>query len=287
MDEIWTVEKVLTWTSQHFNLKQIPDPRLSAELLLSRVLNSSRVDLYIQFERILTENEREQYRKVVKRRLAREPVQYILGETEFMGFPFKISPEVFIPRPETELLVDTILETIAKSQREILKILDIGTGSGCIAISLAKLLPQSKIYAVEKSIPAIKIARENAALNKVELQFIEGDIFTRYKELPGPFDVIVSNPPYIGLNEKQSLAPEVNLYEPKEALYCGESGFEFYNGLKGCIFDLLNPDGKIFLEMGFNQSQKVGLIFQKEGYNLKFKKDYNQIERIITIERSN
>jgi len=287
MAEIWTVEKILTWTAQHFASKRIPDPRLSAELLLSRVLKSSRVDLYIQFERILTENEREQYREFVKRRLSREPVQYILAKTEFMGFPFQISPAVFIPRPETELLVDSIVETMAKFHRENSKILDIGTGSGCIAISLAKLLPRSEIYVVEKSIPAIELARQNAELNQIDLQFFEGDIFKIYQKLPRPFDVVVCNPPYIGLTEKESLAPEVDLYEPKEALYSGESGFEFYEGLKGFIFDLINPSGKIFLEIGYNQAEKVRFILAKEGFKLEFRKDYNQIERILTIERCN
>lgn len=285
MPEVWTVERILNWTVEHFTLKKIPEPRLSTELLLAEVLQCSRVALYIQYERILSAGERRKFRGYVQRRLKREPVQYILGKTEFYGLPFRVTPAVLIPRPETELLVDAVLEYLKQVELSSPRILDIGTGSGCIAIALAKNLPDAEICANEKSAEALQIARENAQLNNVRIRFDEGDIFTRSHLFSGRFDVVVSNPPYVAVGERKSLAPELINYEPHQALFSGETGLEFFEGLLKILPEILNETGRVFLEAGYNTTSAVAKLFRDAGYRVQIKKDYNQIDRIVIIER--
>ncbi len=174
MQTLWTVQQVLNWTVDYFSRHQIAEPRLSAELLLAHTLQCRRIDLYVQFERILTPRERHTFREYVHRRVRREPVQYILGETEFYGLPLQIRPGVFIPRPETELLVDSVIEEIDRRKIQNPDILDVGTGSGCIAIALAKHLSEAHIQAIDNNPRAIELARENGRRHGVTLRF--GDI---------------------------------------------------------------------------------------------------------------
>lgn len=284
MADVWTVDRILNWTIDHFTSQKIPEPRLGAELLLSNVLNCRRIDLYLQFERILSARERDQFREYVKRRMRREPVQYILGETEFYGLPFKVSPEVIIPRQETELMVDVVIEHVRSLEDQSLKILDIGTGSGCIAISLAKQLPDCSIWGMEKSSSALEVAKKNADLNEVTIHFIEGDIFRNSSSLPTKFDIIVSNPPYVALSDIGKLEPEVRDFEPKEALFAGEDGLDFYRKLIPVIPQLIEKRGKIFLEIGYNQSKPLKEIFTRANFEVQFKEDYNQIERILILK---
>jgi release factor glutamine methyltransferase len=286
MPDLWSVDKILSWTINHFTSHKIPEPRLSAELLLAKVLNMKRIDLYLQFERILSSKERDRYRNYVKRRVKREPVQYILGETEFYGLPFKVGPEVIVPRPETELLVDAVLEAVKMSANSHQKILDIGTGSGCIAVSLAKLLPDSSIWAIDVSAAALKTARANADLNEVSVQFIEGDIFKDTSSLLTKFDIVVSNPPYVALRDINKLEPEVRDFEPKEALFAGEDGLEFYRKFVGVIPELLERNGKIFLEIGYDQAVPLKQLFSNVDFMVEARKDYNHINRILILERN-
>lgn len=286
MPDLWTVEKILSWTINHFTSHKIPEPRLSAELLLAKVLNMKRIDLYLQFERILSSKERDRYRNYVKRRVNREPVQYILGETEFYGLPFNVGPEVIVPRPETELLVDAVLESVKALKKSPAKILDIGTGSGCIAVSLAKLLPDCSIWAIDISEAALKIARSNADLNEVDVQFIEGDILRNTSSVLTKFDILVSNPPYVPLRDIDQLEPEVRNFEPKTALFAGEDGLEFYRKFMGVIPDLVNRNGKIFLEIGYDQAGPLKQLFTNGDFIVEIRKDYNQIDRILKLERN-
>ena len=285
MPDVWTVEKILNWTVQHFSSNKIPDPRLSAELLLAKVLNSSRINLYIQFERILSIEERSQFKQFVKRRINREPVQFILGETEFYGIPLKVNPNVLIPRPETELLVDEVLTCSKSLNKKKIKIFDIGTGSGCISIALAKSLPESEIWANEKSQAALDVAKQNAILNQVQIQFIPGDIFKMYRNLPTQFDIVVSNPPYVAKYDDEKLAPEVKNFEPHEALFSGETGLEFYSNLVSIIPEILFEDGMAFIETGYNSAKPVEKLFRENSFHVRLKKDYNQINRILIIKR--
>ncbi len=284
MDKPWTVKDILTWTSQYFQSKQIPDARLSAELLLARVLNCARIELYLQFERILSSEERSVYRKLVHRRAAREPVQYILGETEFMGLPIRVTPSVLIPRPETEILVDSVIEYAREAARP-LRILDIGTGSGCIAIALAKLIPEAYVTATDITNEALEIAQENARLNEVEVTFHHGDIFQIYRDLPRPVDIIVSNPPYISRHDWEQLPPEIKEYEPATALRGGEDGMDFYRRLLRIIPELLAEQGALFLETGYDQARRVAEMFEAIDFYTIIRPDLNQIDRVVIARR--
>ena len=287
MPDLWTVERILSWTITHFTSKRIPDSRLSAELLLAKVLNMKRIDLYLQFERILSSKERDRYRDYVKRRVKREPVQYILGESEFYGFPFKVDPDVIVPRPETELIIDAVLEAVKAHENPSPKILDVGTGSGCIAVSLAKLIPDCSIWAIEMNPAALKVAIANADLNEVGIQFVEGDIFKSNSSLLTKFDIVVSNPPYVSLRDIHKLEPEVRQFEPKEALFAGEDGLEFYRKFVNVIPSLINKNGKVFMEIGYDQATPLDDLFSNADFKVQIKKDYNQIDRIMILERNN
>lgn len=281
MSETWTLQRVLNWTIGYFNEKHIPEPRLGAELLLAHVLDCKRIELYVQFERLLSPEERAAYRALIQRRAAREPVQYILGETEFMGLPFKVTPAALIPRPETERLVDRVYEHLRQKSHPAPSILDIGTGSGCIAVSLAKMLPEAQVWALDQSAAALDLARENARRNGVTVTFRESDIFDPALSFPEKFSLLVTNPPYIAQAAWEGLEPEVRQFEPREALFGGEDGLDFYRRIVPRVQQLLLPGGRIFLETGYDQAQTVAQLFAAVHFKTEIHQDYNQIERIV------
>ena len=284
----WRVIDLIQWTTQFFEKKRIPDARLNAERLLSRVLGLNRVQLYLQFENILTQDQLDSFRESVKRRINNEPLQYILGETEFMSLPFKLSPSVLIPRPDTEILVEQVLENTPKNMETA--ILDIGTGSGNIAISLAHYLPKSRIVAVDISQEAIDVARENAELNRVNnrIRFIREDVFNSSfsMKLGDHFDRIVSNPPYISETEFYTLPEEVRNFEPHIALRDGADGLTFHRRISQVAVKMLIPGGKIFLEVGQGQWKEVQGILEHDGFqNIYVTKDFAGIDRVLVGEK--
>ncbi len=287
MQELWTIKRILDWTTEFFQQKSVPEPRLSAELLLAQVLQCRRIDLYLQFERILTGKELEIFRSYVKRRARHEPVQYITGEAEFMGLKFRVTPQVLIPRPETELLVEKVLEALQAQAWEAPRILDVGSGSGCIALSLGHFLPRSQIVAVDISPAAIAVARENARRLGVEtVEFVQQDALEMTPEQWEPFHLIVSNPPYVGRQEEDLLHPQVKDFEPREALFAGETGLEFYRAFLPRAYRLLYPGGLLFLEIGFRQQEKIfQLLTQQKFTDIQFYTDYQNIERIVKAEK--
>ncbi len=285
MIEVWTVKQILDWTVNFFTSKNIPEPRLSAEWLLADVLKCRRIELYVQFDRILTGDERMAYREFVQRRTQREPVQYILGETEFYSLPFVVSRDVLIPRQDTETLVDATIEHIRDRQLEAPVILDIGTGSGCIAIALAKQFPTAELWAIDKSAEAIAIAKENAKLNDVFVNFIQADFFSYVTEFQKKFNVIVSNPPYISQNEWQKVQPEVREFEPCIALLGGNDGLDFYRELMPKFPQLLAEHGTIFFETGYEQAKAVADMLKKNHLLTEIRKDYQKIERVVIGKR--
>ncbi len=279
-----TVLESINLSTEFLNNKGIESPRINAELLLAKILNCKRLDLYLSFDRPLSESEKNQYREFIIRRSKFEPLQYIVGSVEFYGFEFKVNPSVLIPRPETEILVEKIIET--HKEKSGLKILDIGTGSGIIAICLAKYLIDSNITGVDVSEEALTTAKENAVINSVEnkIKFYQADILK--DEIPeDEFDIIVSNPPYISNEEFPSLQPELRNYEPKEALTDESDGLSFYRAITKIGKKKLKKGGKIFFEVAQNQSEKVRIILDKEEFkNIKFQKDYLNIERVVSGE---
>ncbi len=259
----WTVIELLKWTADYLTEKKFENARLNAERLLCHVLDCRRVDLYVNFERPLSAEELALYKTLLKRRLDHEPLQYIIGETEFFSILFKVSPGVLIPRPETELLVEQVLAYGRDLQP--CRILDIGTGSGCIAVSLAKHLLQATITAVDQSAIALEIARENALGTGVvdRIAFSLWDFTGQVMPINAPFDIVAANPPYVSKNDYERLPREIKNFEPIEALTIGpdENGLAAYRHLQRWLPQLLSPGGQAFFEIGADQGADIRQLF--------------------------
>jgi release factor glutamine methyltransferase len=258
-----------------------------SELLFSYTLGCDRAGLYRRRNNLLSKEDALFVSSVLKRRLSGEPLQYILGKADFFGLEFSVNRSVLIPRPETELLVEEVIKIgeqyVAQSQE--LKILDVGTGSGCIAVSLAKAIAAAQVTAVDISRAALEVAGENARHHAVALRLLQSDIVAAL-EKGSLFDIIVSNPPYVKSGEIKGLQPEVQ-YEPAQALDGGRDGLDFYRRLaKECPLHL-RKNGFIVLEIGYDQRPGIEDIFQRStGYEvLCFRKDYSGRDRIAVIKR--
>ncbi|NWF90971.1 MAG: peptide chain release factor N(5)-glutamine methyltransferase [Ignavibacteriaceae bacterium] len=282
-----TVLEVLKSSANYLENKGIKSARLNSELLLSHALKCRRLDLYLSFDRPLQKHELDLYRELLKRRSTHEPLQYIIGSVEFYGLEFKINPSVLIPRPETELLVENVIQNL--KQIESPKILDIGSGSGNITIALAKNLNGSSITGVDLSIEAIKTSEKNAELHNVKdrVNFVCRDIFNAWDFDLNAFDAIVSNPPYISNLEFENIDDEVKLFEPRNALTDGLDGLSYYKRICLISKSLLKKSGRLFFELGFKQSNSVHKILNENGFkNIVIKKDYSDIDRVIYGELS-
>jgi len=253
-----------------------------AELLFTGLLGCSRTSLYTGGRQKLPQDKGSLIAGVLRRRIKGEPLQYILGRTEFMGLDFRVTPDVLIPRPETEILVETVLGHAGKVGAR-LRILDIGTGSGCVAVSLAHYLPRSAVCAVEISAAALQVARGNAYANRCRVDFLNADLFPPGD---GKFDIIVSNPPYIPAGELGCLQREV-LFEPRQALSGGDDGLYFYRRIcAGCAGRLVSS-GLLIVEIGYGRAQDVrALISSAPGMKVEDTvKDYAGIERVVVARR--
>ena len=278
---------ILNLSAKYLQNHKIENARLNAELLISHALNLPRIQIYVNFDKPLSEQELENIRSLLKRRAGHEPVQYIIGETEFYSLKFKINNHTLIPRPETELLVEKIIEKCSTDR--CVSILDIGTGSGNIAISLAKNIVNSTVTGIDIKPEALKVASENAVLNDVNnrINFTQIDIFdTNISQLINQkFDIIVSNPPYIPQDEYQKLPLEVKNFEPKEALLSGSEGLDFYKHIAQIARLLLNTNGFIAFEMSYNKSEQIKKILLENNFtNIIVNKDLNEIDRIISAK---
>ena len=277
MAERWTVLKILQWTTDYFADKEIDSARLEAELLLAATLDLDRVGLYVNFERPLNNDELTAFRERVKRRAQREPVQYILGETEFWSLMFNVNPAVLVPRADTEVLVEESLARIEGSAR----VLDVGTGSGAIAIALAHEKPEIQVTALDCSEPALEVARDNARRNGVaeRVTCLVGDLASLP---PGPFAMVVSNPPYIPSGDWQKLMPEVRDHEPRLALDGGDDGLEAYRQLVMQAGQVLIPGGWLLVEVGINQATDVSALFKAAGLiEIGQRNDYSGVARVV------
>jgi release factor glutamine methyltransferase len=277
MAETWTVLKVLQWTAGYLREKGIEGGRLDAELLLSDALSLDRVGLYLNYDRPLTTAELAFFRERVGRRARREPLQYIVGRVEFWSLPFVVNPAVLIPRPDTEILVE---EALKRASAEA-TVLDVGTGSGAIAIALAHELPAADVHGVDISPAALEVAAENARLNGVggRVRLAEADL-ARLPE--GPFDLIVSNPPYIPSGELAALMPEVRDFEPSLALDGGGDGLDSYRLLARQAPSRLRSGGWLLLETGAGQAPAVRKLLSEAGLLDVFSRDdYAGIPRVV------
>jgi release factor glutamine methyltransferase len=260
----WTTLAVLDWTTKRFTEAAIASARLEAQLLLAHVLACSRTQLYMNFDKPLGEDELAAYRALIKRRLAGEPVAYLLGEQEFWGLPFYVDPAVLVPRPDTETVIE-VVRSLRTDRSAPCRILDLCTGSGAIAISLAKELPAARIIATEISEAAVAIARRNAERNgfadRVDIRL--GDL---WEPVAGEvFDVIASNPPYIASTVIDTLQAEVKR-EPRLALDGGADGMAFYDRICAAARIHLEPGGALVVEHGFDQADAVHQRFSAAGF---------------------
>jgi len=274
--ESWTILKVLTWTKEYLGQKGVENARLESEWLLCEVLGLDRVKLYVNFDKPLSAAELADLRGLVVRRARREPLQYILGTQEFMGLEFAVSPAVLIPRHDTEVLVVETLKRAASGSR----ILDIGVGSGCVAVALAKQLPDAEVSGGEESAEALAVAERNATRHGVVIRFKQGSLFAPF---PGErFDLIVSNPPYIPTAELDGLQPEVRDFEPRKALDGGADGLDFYRHIISAASDHLSSGGWLLFEVGIGQAEQVLGFFAETGKytGLFTAKDPAGIERV-------
>lgn len=257
----WTILKLIRWTEERFKQKGIPCARLEAEVLLAESLGMDRVGLYIHYDQPLTSTELTRFREKVRRRLKREPLAYIVGKKEFWSMSFKVTPDVFIPRPETELLVEEALKIAIRVREDnnSLKILEVGTGSGAIVIALAKELPNAYLEATEISAKALAVARENALVHGVakRINFVQGDLFPSSGE---PYDLIVANPPYIPWRHIPSLPPEVRYFEPRLAWDGGEDGLKFFRRILAQVGRFLERQGWFLTEIGAGQEEEIKKI---------------------------
>lgn len=280
-----TVLELLNLTTNFFEQKGIDSARLNAELLLAEILKCKRLDLYLTFDKPVKDDEVNHYREFVKRRGNREPLQYILGHVEFYGLTFSVDKNVLIPRQETEILIETILNQTDKEAN--LTILDIGTGSGIIAVLLAHYLPKAKIIAVDKSPGALVVAKKNAETHGVEqrITFLEDDVLNSNLQLNEKLDIIVSNPPYVSQKEYASLQKEIVAHEPDYAVTDFSDGLTFYRKIIESSTDYLNENGKIFFEVGEGQSEQVKSLFENHKFSsVQIWKDYSNINRVVKGE---
>ena len=283
MSKIWTIKDILSWTTKYFSEKDIDAPRLTAELLLAKSLKKERLYLYTNFSKPLNREELADYKALIVRRGKGEPTAYITGEKEFWSLTFKVNENVLIPRPDSEIIVEKVIETY-KNVNEQLLLLDVGTGSGNISVALAKELENVKIITTDISFNALTVALENikthSLLNKISI--VNGDLFSHIK-FKKFFNVIVSNPPYISEEEFENLQREVKDFEPKRALYGGEDGLMFFKKILDDSKKVLKREGMLFLEFGVpEQGEKISALMKFHGYSdIKIYEDYSGKPRVI------
>jgi release factor glutamine methyltransferase len=278
MAEAWTVRALLTWARDWLAKKGVESPRLDAELLLAHALSCSRTKLYVDFDKPLSAEELARVKPLLQRRAQREPVAYILGVREFYGRPFRVGPGVFIPRPETELLVQLAVEAIAPEAR----VLDLCAGSGAVGVSIAAELPAARADLVESSPQAAAAARENAeALAPGRVRVFEGDLFEALPER-AQYDAVVANPPYVPEKDRARLAPEILAHEPHQALFADDGGLAVIRRIVAGAGAWLVPGGLLGVEIDPSQAAQVRELFSHQGFvNVRIVKDLAGLDRHV------
>jgi release factor glutamine methyltransferase len=263
----------------------VSEARLNAELLLADLLCTDRGGLLIRRFEPLERTAAERFEHWLRRREAREPLQHITGTQEFRGLPFRVDRRVLVPRPETEGLVDAALELDLPRRS---RVVDLGTGSGCLAVTLAVERRDFRLYALDRSQCALDVARCNAQRHGVEerIEFQQADLATPPQRWRGQMDLVLSNPPYVSLSEWQGLEPEVRDHDPREALVAGPSGLEAHRALVLAAFDLLRPDGVLISEIGHGQAEAVTELADAAGFRgIELRSDFQSIPRVLVAER--
>ncbi|WP_456155309.1 peptide chain release factor N(5)-glutamine methyltransferase [Veillonella sp.] len=281
--EIWTIGRILQWTEQYFQSKEMDTPRLDGEVLLSHVLGKNRIYLYTNYDQPLEQDELDRFRPLVIERAKGHSVASLTGKKDFMGLTFAVNDKVLIPRPDTETLVEYVLG--AYHQQDSIRILDMCTGPGTILLSLLHYLPAATGVGLDISRDALIVANQNQESFKLEnrSEFCESDMFSYLENYGELFDVIVSNPPYIRLEDKKILSPDV-LNEPHIALFGGEDGLDFYRQLVNQCKHYLKPHGLVAFEVGYDQADEVKSLLDATGSYTEIAcvADLSGINRVVT-----
>ncbi len=275
------LREILQQSTDYLQKRHILKPRLSAELLLSHLLQIKRLDLYLQFDRPMEERELSCYRALLKRRALGEPLEYILGKIEFYHCTIELNRDVLIPRPETEILLSLVCKQITDPNRKIA--LDLCTGSGCLAIGLKKHFPGLTVIGSDLSAKALEVARTNAANNQVHIDFVESDLLQGISQ--NSFHYVLCNPPYLALEEYEILHREVRDFEPAQALIAGKTGLEFFERLSEELPSYLEESAQLFFEIGSSQERILTQIFQHSHWkNVQIKRDWAGHPRFFFCE---
>jgi release factor glutamine methyltransferase len=288
-DPDWTIIKILQWTTSYFRSNQIDSPRSTAEILLAHALGLKRIDLYLRYDQPLVKSELDSFRYLIKQRIKREPVAYIVGSKEFWNIELSVTRDVLIPRPETECLVEEALNALsAESLYPQKRVLELGTGSGAIILSIASEKPEHNYFASDISVNSVFVALRNAKKQKAgNICFFCGDWFLPINEKNKLFDMVLSNPPYIKRNDIKTLQPEIREFEPFEALDGGEDGLDQIRYIIGSAYNFINSKGYLILEIGYDQKEAVYKIAEKAGRykDIYFRKDYSGFDRVACMRK--
>jgi release factor glutamine methyltransferase len=280
------ISSFLNWSKGQLAKACVPSPRLDSEIILAHTLNISRTDLWTQNQRILSQSEIKMVKKYMERRLNREPISQICGHQEFWSLDFVVDENVLSPRPETELLIETALKCISSPT---IKILDLGAGSGAIAVTMAKEISECKVLAIDIDPKALNIAKENSKRHGVinRIEFICADL--RTSDWSGCFSLILSNPPYIKSEDIEKIMPEVRNYEPRIALDGGVTGLDFYRSIIPMAVDRLEENGFLILEIGHDQAYEVTALLNNFScyQNIKVIQDYSGYDRVVKAQKTN
>jgi release factor glutamine methyltransferase len=290
MSEEWTIQKLLTWITDYLTQRQVDAPRLSAELLLSTVLGLRRIDLYVQFSRVAEKEQLARLRDLTKRAGLHEPVAYLVGKTEFYSLEIEVTKDCLIPRPETELLVQRTIEFL-RAREGPQYVCDLCTGSGCIAVAIAKNFPNAKVVGADISAAALAVAARNVAKHGLDerVKLYSGDLFDAlvpHVDVTS-FDVVASNPPYVSDADYEKLDKNVKDYEPRQALLAGPEGLDVYKRIFEKTDPFLKSGGGLFLEIAYNQGQTVPRLLEQTGLftDIKAEKDPHANDRLVTARK--
>lgn len=281
----WTIKALLQWTTDHFHKKGLESPRLDAQILLAHVMGCPKIELIARSADEPTDDERTRFKELIRRRVEGWPVAYLVGRRDFYLLSFEVSPAVLVPRPDTETLVELALRTVKGNPSPA--ILDLGTGSGCIAVSLAHQCKGAAVTATDVSPDALEVAKRNATTHGVanRITFLTGDLFAPLA--PTQFDLIVSNPPYIAYAEFADLSADVRDHEPRAALDGGPDGLAFYRRLAAEAGTFLKPSGSVMVEIGWTQEPAVRALFEgrSEWTSVTSAKDHGGQWRVVSAAR--
>jgi release factor glutamine methyltransferase len=288
----WTIQKLLNWITEHLTSKGIDSPRLSAELLVSSILKMKRIELYMQFDKLVGKEQLDQLHDLVKRAGQNEPIAYLTGKTEFYSLELEVSRDCLIPRPETELLVQRAIEFLrTRSGRQF--VCDLCTGSGCVAIAIARNYPQTHIIATDICDAALNMAARNVEKHQLKerIKLLCGDLFDPIMPQldTNKFDLIVCNPPYVSTAEFEKLGKNIKDYEPKVALFAGADGLDIYRRIIERADVFLKPDAALVLEIGYSQGPAVRELLEQTGCFTKItiEKDFHNNDRIVIAKKQN